>query len=111
MSSVNANLNDEMIFTDLVGGKIQLTVYLSNLTDQRDELLEAMTAWVDDSNNVEIVVNFSVSSPVDYLIDGHKMPAYQDHIDMDAKPVFDALKAEMLEQIKRIDSLTFEAPV
>jgi len=97
-----------LVFTSLVDGKIDLSVYLSNETDDDAELIEAMTAWVDDTKAVIIAPHFTLAGPVDGLIDLHEMPALDFNIDLDAKPIFDALKAEMLEQIKRIDSLIFK---
>ena len=40
------------------------------------------------------------------------MRSHDNAIDMESKPVFDALRAELLAQVARIDALVFEpAPV
>ena len=38
------------------------------------------------------------------------MPAYDNAIDECARPVFDAIRREMLEQVARIDALQFKTP-
>lgn len=99
--------SDSCLHVDLEDGKIDLSVFLSNETDSSNELLNAIAAWADDTSPVIICPHFTVAAPVDYLIDMNQMPAYDNHIDIDAKPIFDAIKAEMLEQIERINALVF----
>ena len=98
---------NEMVFVRLEDGKIDLSIYLSNECNSEEALVNAMTAWVEDSDSVIIAPHFTLASPVDYLIDGHKMRHYGNAIDEEARPVFDAVKREMLEQIARIDALKF----
>lgn len=100
---------DEIIYVRLEDGKIDLSIFLSNECDSSTQLLAAMQAWVTDAAPVIIAPHFTVAAPVDYLISGHEMPAYNNHIDIDAKPIFSALRAEMMAQIERIDALVFEA--
>lgn len=101
---------NELVFVRFENGKIDLSVYLSNETNEEQAMLASVTAWADDSSPVIIAPHFTVASPVDYLIDMHEMPAHNNHIDANAKPIFDALRAEMVAQIARIDALVFEDP-
>ena len=57
-----------------------------------------------------IAPHFTIAAPVDHLIEGHQMPAYDNAIDECARPVFDAIRREMLEQVARIDALQFKTP-
>lgn len=98
---------NQMVFVDLANGKIDLSIYLSNECGDDDGIIPAMEAWLDDTAPSIIAPHFTVASPVDYLIDGHEMPAVGNVIDIDAKPVFDALRAEFAKQIARIDALVF----
>ena len=98
----------ETVYVSLIDGKIDLSVYFSNEIAPVDGLEEAMQSWINDSAPVIISPHFSIASPVDYLIDGHQMPARKNNIDLDAKPIFDALREELVEQVKRIDALTYE---
>lgn len=100
--------NNETVIVRMESGKIDLSVYLSNETDSSIEIIKAITSWADDSASVIIAPHFSIASPVDYLIDMNQMPARQNRIDATSKPLFDLVKAEMLEQVKRIDALIFE---
>ena len=99
---------DKMVFVRLREGKIDLSVYLSNECSEAAEMEPVIEAWFNDTHPTIIAPHFSVSSPLDYLVDGHQMPAHGNEIDMDAKPVFDALRAELTAQVERIDALIFK---
>lgn len=99
---------DQMVLVRLHEGKIDLSVYLSNECSHAVEMEAVIKAWFNDTHSTIIAPHFSVSSPLDYLIDGHEMHAHENAIDMDAKPVFDALRAELIAQVKRIDALIFK---
>jgi len=96
---------DQMVFVRLVDGEIDLSTYFCNELGAPNGLVEAMTAWIDDTAPAIIAPHFKVSSPVDYLIEGHEMQTGE--IVADAKPIFEALRKEMQEQIDRIDALKF----
>lgn len=98
---------DQMVFVRLEDGKIDLSVYFSNDCGDPGGLEDAMTAWLDDSSVAVIAPHFKISSPVDYMIEGHEMRAYDNAIDESARPIFEAIKREMLEQVARIDALVF----
>ena len=100
---------DQLVFVRLEDGKIDLSVYFSNQCGVPGGLEDAMTAWLEDTAYAVIAPHFSVASPVDYLIEGHEMPAHGNAIDEKARPVFEAIKREMLEQVARIDALVYKA--
>lgn len=101
----DVNIQDAMVSVELKDGKIRLYTYLSNYSN--DDLDAVMLDWIESENEVCLLMNFTPASPVDYLIEGHEMPAHNNHIDIDAKPVFDALRAELLAQVARIDAIVF----
>lgn len=100
--------SDQMVFVRLEDGKIDLSVYLSNEVDSGDEIYAAIEAWASGEESAIIAPHFTIASPVDYLIEGHQMPSFNNNIDADAKPLFDAIRAEMAAQIARIDALVFQ---
>ena len=100
---------EQMVFVRLHKGKIDLSVYLTNECEEAAEMMPVVTAWSEDTHPAIIAPHFSVSSPLDYLIDSHEMHAHENAIDMDAKPIFDALRAELIAQVARIDALNFKA--
>lgn len=102
--------SDQMVFVRLDNGKVDLSVYMCNDCDSEQGLIDAMTAWIEDEATAIIAPHFTIASPVDYLIEGYQMPAYDNAIDEDARPVFDAIRREMLEQVARIDALQFKTP-
>lgn len=106
--AVSYEPENQLVFVDMENGKICLSIFFSNECETDAQLFNAMTAWVNDSDIATISPHFSISSPVDYLIEGHQLISNTEVIDKDSKPIFDAVKREMLDQIKRIDSLIFE---
>lgn len=103
------NIQDPMVFTSLEDGKIKLIVSITNEVDTGVELADALTAWVDDTDPVEITQTFKISSIVDYLNHSHQYG--NGLIDPDAKPIFSALRAEMLAEIARIDALVYSPEI
>jgi len=101
---------DEMVFVRLDNGKVDLSIYMCNECSSEQGLIDAMTAWIEDEATAIIAPHFTIAAPVDYLIEGHQMPAYDNAIDECARPVFDAIRREMLEQVARIDALQFKTP-
>jgi hypothetical protein len=101
--------SDSLVHVELESGKIDLSVFLCNETDSSSELIYAITSWSEDTESVIIAPHFTVAAPVDYLIDMHQMPSHSNHIDVNAKPIFKALREEMIEQISRIDALVFSS--
>lgn len=65
-----------------------------------------MMAWVEGTHEAVIAPHFTVASIVDFFQQyaiQHKGDALED----DIKPTVDALRAELVEQIKRIDSFVY----
>lgn len=102
---------NEMVYVRLMeDGTLDLSIYLASemVCSDEDEIEQAVVAWALGKDSVIIAPRFKVSSPVDYLVEGHQMPAYGGRIDAKAKPVLDALRAEMLAQVARIDGLEYK---
>lgn len=87
----------------MVDGKADFQVYISNECD--DQLFEAVAAWADESESVSIAHHFNLPDILADSIDGHER--HDGIIDPDAKPIFDAMRNDMLEMIRRIDSLQY----
>jgi hypothetical protein len=98
---------DEPLCVELKDGKIDLCVFLSNECNYDQALIDAMAAWLKNEDSVIIAPHFTVAAPVNALIDSHKMPGFNNDIDIDAKPIFDTLRAELVAEIARIDALKF----
>ena len=95
---------NQLVFVRLDNGKIDLSVYLSNECDSGFEITQAILTWAEDSKSVIIAPHFSISSPVDYLVEGH---GFEGKVDINAKPVFEAVRAEMVAEIARIDAIVY----
>ena len=72
----------------------------------------AIDVAFEPANQLVFVVStlephFRISTPVDYVMKGFEMT--DGAIMEEARPVFEAIKREMLEQIARIDALVYKA--
>lgn len=97
---------DQLVFVRLENGQIDLSVYFSNECESPDDLVAAMEAWIDDTDTAVIKPHFRISSIVDYVVVFHEIWGSKNKVDAEAKPLLDAIKREMLEQIARIDALS-----
>jgi hypothetical protein len=100
--------NDDMLHPKLGKNGLELFCHLSDAIDET--LDDAMAAWGNGSEEVEISTRFTLSDALNSAIELHEMPAYDNAIDAAAKPMFDAMRAELAEMISRIDALTFKTP-
>lgn len=102
--------SEECVFVELLDdGKVELSIYMSSECDMSADMNAVIGAWSTGSAYAVIEPRFSIASPVDYLVEGHSMPRYGNAIDESARPVFDAVRRELVQQIERIDALTFKA--
>jgi hypothetical protein len=102
-------LKNQVPYTTLQSdGSIVMSLWLHNDPDypEYEAVADAMSEWEGD-NSVEISLDFTLKDAVTDLIEGHEMPSSGNQIDIGAKPLFDALRAEMQAQIDRIDALKF----
>lgn len=99
---------NEMLHPKLGVDGVQFSVYLSNFCD--DDLDEAMAAWIDSDDEVGISCNFRLTEALDSIIELHEMPACGHAIDENARPLIDAVRAELVKMIERIDALKFTTP-
>lgn len=106
----------EITFTELClhdqlepDGRMTYGIYLSN--ECPDEgIEEAFQAWLDDSEPVYINYRFSIRDCIEDSI------AFRKHhngdglvADEESRPVFDALRAELLEMVARLDEIRYES--
>ena len=100
--------NNDMLHPKLGENGLELFCYISDAIDET--LDEVMAAWGNGNEEVAISTRFTLSDALNSAIEMHEMPAYDSAIDADAKPMFDAMRAELVAMIERIDALTFATP-
>ena len=105
---MNIERSDDMLHPKLGKNGLELFCYLSDAIDET--LDDAMAAWGNGSEEVAISTRFTLSDALNSAIEMHEMPAYDHAIDAAAKPMFDAMRAELMAMVERIDALTFETP-
>lgn len=100
--------NNDMLHPKLGENGLELFCYISDAIDET--LDEVMAAWGNGNEEVAISTRFTLSDALNSAIEMYEMPAYDSAIDADAKPMFDAMRAELVAMIERIDALTFATP-
>ena len=105
---MNITLRVNTLHPELRDGGVVLCCYLSNFCDER--LDGVMQEWVSSADEVSISQEFALRDALDSAIEMNEMPAHEGAIDADEKPLFDAMRSELVAMIERIDGLTFKSP-
>ena len=100
--------SNDMLHPKLGENGLELFCHLSDAIDET--LDEAMAAWGSGNEEAAISTRFTLSDALNSAIDMHEMPAYDNAIDAAARPMFDAMRAELVAMVERIDALTFATP-
>lgn len=101
---------DVMVHPTLIGGRLRLSTFISNyydLDEGETHLQSVIDRW-NDEHEVGISFNFWPSGILDSMIDLHERYPARTSICEEDKPMFDALRAELVQMIERIDALKFE---
>lgn len=101
---------NEHVDASLVDGKVHLTVSIDNDLDKGLET--AMKAWLAGQQHVVIRMGFGLKDVLHTAIEFGRvsMAGDSDELEWDQRPLFAAWKAELVEMIRRIDSLQFAGP-
>ena len=105
---MHAEIFDSFVGCELKNDRLNLYCHISNGYDVN--LNKAIQAWAKDDDDVEISLNFHLGSILDFAVENHEMPSYDNAIDEQYKPLFDAMRAELAAMIERIDGLAFINP-
>lgn len=105
---MNVTIRPYTLHPTLRDGSVVLCCYLSNFCDER--LDGVMQEWVSSADEVSISQEFALRDALDSAIEMNEMPAHEGAIDADEKPLFDAMRSELVAMIERIDGLTFKSP-
>lgn len=101
----------DFIFTDLnKEGQVECSILISNdYEDEYGALEPAATAW--DEDYVELRFVFQPRMILDLEIESHRWNGdeFKDKVcmDLEDKPLFDAIRAELAAMIEQIDAITF----
>lgn len=98
---------DELVFVEIMDGKIDLSLYFCNECGTSQELFDAVTAWAEDTGPVVIEPHFKISAIVDYMVDMHELHLIK-KLDIKAKETIDLIRAEFQAQIDRIDAIEYQ---
>ena len=90
-------------------GRVTYGIYLSNECPD-DRIEPALEAWVDDSEPVYINYRFSIRECIEDSIYFRKLHNVDGTVvEEESRPVFDALRAELLEMVARLDEIRYES--
>jgi hypothetical protein len=86
-------------------GLVELAI---SLAKNEGKLLDVIEEFRSDEKALWLEFTFYIGSIVDHVIDLHEIVGGGGKVDICAKPLLDAIRKEMMEQVERIDKLTFE---
>ena len=90
-------------------GRMTYGIYLSNECPD-DGIEKAFQAWLDDSEPVYINYRFSIRECIEDSIAFRKLHNVDGLVaEEESRPVFDALRAELLEMVARLDEIRSES--
>ena len=103
-------LNDATVHADLIDGKIRLSTGFTSIDKPFHDAATMHCSEENPDETPELYANFSVSELLDSPIDMHTIiHTGGEFVSIDAKPTFDALRAELSELIERIDKLKYKS--
>ena len=104
-------LNSEP-FIDFIEGSPVVSFWFSDVGPLEDEIYEFIDLILDDKNcqEVGLDVRCKLSDLLNSCIDGHRLIKHGDScivVSKDEKPLFQAIKSDLLKLIDTIDSITY----
>lgn len=97
---------DQNVWTELRDGNVVLHTTLSNCGS--DSYDRDLSEWFNHEQECVLISEFQISGIIDGVIDMHGLVSYKGAIDLKVKPLVDALRAEFVKQIERIDAMVFK---
>jgi len=90
-------------------GRVTYGIYLSNECPD-DGFEEAIEAWLNGSKPVSIHYRFSIRGCIEFSIALSRRRNIEGTVvEKEDRPLFDALRAELLETIARLDEIRYES--
>lgn len=91
---------------ELEDGEILISVGVSTENDLDEDMIDAMSQWVNGGYYASIFFEFKIDALLDFLMDN-----YDTHGDgmvhSSAREEFDAMRAALVRQIERIDAVKY----
>lgn len=95
----------ELIHARLAEDGLELRCSVNASSDE--DLFDKIYNTMDSEELAELSINFRLNTVLETAIWLHEMPAYGNAINSTAKPLFDAMRSELLAMIDQIDVLKF----
>ena len=96
------------MWAKLKNEKVVLSTAMCNLASEEHN--DNLVDWVNAEDASYLVLEFSIAGIVVGVVSMHEMPAYGGALVEKIKPLVDAIRAEFVAQIARIDALKYGIP-
>ena len=102
-------IDDSSVFSELDSdGRLRLFLHFSAEGGLEDAMWDAIEAWQDDvPGDPCLEVCFRLSDALEFELEGNEIPWTDGLIDPVAKPRIDAMRAELLQMVARIDGVKY----
>lgn len=106
-------MEEDAVFCEVdPDGRLQLFLHFyDGKYDGDHPFWKAICAWLDeDSGTNDLRVNFRLSDVLDFELEGHELFRFKGKTNIKAKPVLDAMRAELMQMVARIDAVQYGSP-
>lgn len=102
-------MDDSGVLCELdADGRLRLFLHFSAAVGLEDAMLDAIKAWLHDvPGDPCLQVCFRLSDALDVELEGNEIPCTDGLIDPASKPRIDAMRAELLQMVERIDGVKY----
>lgn len=105
-------IDDNCVFSELdSAGRLRLYLHFSAAGGLEDAMWAAIDAWQKDvPGDPCLQVCFRLSDALDFELEGNELPFDGGRIDQASKPRLEAMRAELMQMVARIDCVEYAAP-
>lgn len=97
--------HEDFLMPELVEGRIRLSCYLSDCDDDLE-----LAGWGTGKDEKTVTIYFTLGAAFSSAVERFQMSSQGNAIDEEARPLFNAMRSELVEMIDQIDALRFLAP-
>lgn len=95
----------DLVHCDMANDKASFCVYISNTCDPH--LDGVLTDWLENEGEVGMAFHFSLPQILDDAIDMRCIHRDKARIELESKPLFDAMRSDLEQMLERIKALEF----
>lgn len=109
MKHTELTRREECLHHDIEDGEVTFGIFFSTQTEDDEAVLDALHRWVNTDEDVSLNFRFTIRDCINNVVDFRRYVAEEGIVMETAdKPMIDALRAELAEQLARLDAIKFQ---